>query len=107
MAVELVAVDVTERTTTWLKQETNRTRPNEGSDTSMPSGHASTSASLMTLANRNLKYIDAVGYKASDGNWKHYSRRRSRLGTGGSGRTLSFGFARRNGVGQLAGILHT
>ncbi len=60
IGVELAAVYATERSTVWLKRETDRLRP-DGSDTaSMPSGHASTASSFMTLANRNLGHIDAL-----------------------------------------------
>lgn len=57
LAVELGAVAATGGLTTQLKDATNRERPDERDDRSFPSGHASTSTSYATLANRNLEYI--------------------------------------------------
>jgi hypothetical protein len=56
--VELAAVGATSSVTDWLKDATNRTRPDRGSDKSFPSGHASGAFSYMTLANRNIDLID-------------------------------------------------
>jgi hypothetical protein len=60
VGVELAAVYATENATTWLKHQTGRLRPNGSNNGSMPSGHASTATSFMTLSNRNLSHIDAV-----------------------------------------------
>ena len=59
-AVECGAVAATGAATHVLKVEMHRHRP-DGSDTmSFPSGHTSAAFSCVTLANRNLDYIDAV-----------------------------------------------
>ena len=55
--VELLAVGATDNITGWLKDGTNRTRPDKTSDTSFPSAHASEAFSFATLANRNLDSI--------------------------------------------------
>ena len=60
VGVEFAAAYATGSATDWLKHETDRARPNGGSPTSMPSGHASTATSFMTLSNRNLCHIEAV-----------------------------------------------
>ncbi len=59
-AVELGAVAATTGATSFLKGATNRQRPDETDDRSFPSGHASLAFSCATLANRNLRYVDAV-----------------------------------------------
>ena len=56
-AVELLAAGATENVTSWLKDGTNRTRPDKTSDRSFPSGHASEAFSFTTLANRNVDSI--------------------------------------------------
>jgi hypothetical protein len=56
--VELAAAGATSGATDLLKGATNRTRPDESSDRSFPSGHASGAFSYMTLANRNIDSID-------------------------------------------------
>lgn len=60
LAVELGAVGATGALTSWGKDATGRERPDESDDRSFPSGHASTSASYATLANRNLEYIEPL-----------------------------------------------
>jgi hypothetical protein len=55
--VELLAAGATDNITNWLKDGTNRTRPDKTSDRSLPSGHASEAFSFATLANRNLDSI--------------------------------------------------
>jgi hypothetical protein len=57
-AVEGAALWAVSASTTTLKDVTERTRPDEGSDNSFPSLHASTSMASATLANRNLQSID-------------------------------------------------
>jgi membrane-associated phospholipid phosphatase len=55
LAVELAAVGLTEGVTSGLKAATNRSRPDDPTDTtSFPSGHASEAFSGATLSNRNL-----------------------------------------------------
>jgi membrane-associated phospholipid phosphatase len=56
IAVEGVAVAVTEEVTNLMKDTINRTRP-DGGGASMPSGHSSLAFSVATLSNRNLKSI--------------------------------------------------
>jgi membrane-associated phospholipid phosphatase len=56
IAVEGVAVAVTEEVTNLMKDTINRTRPDGGS-ASMPSGHSSLAFSVATLSNRNLESI--------------------------------------------------
>ncbi len=58
LGVELAAVGATSSVTDWIKDATDRTRPDERSDNSFPSGHASGAFSYMTLANRNIDSID-------------------------------------------------
>jgi len=58
LGVELAAIGATSSTTDWIKDATDRTRPDERSDNSFPSGHASGAFSYMTLANRNIDSID-------------------------------------------------
>jgi len=58
LGVELAAIGATSSTTDWVKEATDRTRPDERSDNSFPSGHASGAFSYMTLANRNIDLID-------------------------------------------------
>jgi hypothetical protein len=55
--VELLAAGATDNITSWLKDGTNRTRPDKTSDRSFPSAHASEAFSFATLANRNLDSI--------------------------------------------------
>jgi hypothetical protein len=55
--VELLAAGATDNVTGWLKSGTDRTRPDETSDRSFPSAHASEAFSFATLANRNLDSI--------------------------------------------------
>lgn len=57
-AVEGAALWAVSASTTTLKDVTKRTRPDEDSDNSFPSLHASTSMASATLANRNLRSID-------------------------------------------------
>jgi hypothetical protein len=56
LGVEVGAELVTAGATALLKEATNRTRPNGGSN-SFPSGHASNAFSSATLSNRNLNSI--------------------------------------------------
>jgi len=56
--VEFAAVRATDAATGFLKDTTDRTRPDKSSDDSFPSSHTSAAFSYMTLANRNLNYID-------------------------------------------------
>lgn len=58
LGVELAATGATSSVTDWIKDATDRTRPDERSDNSFPSGHASGAFSYMTLANRNIDSID-------------------------------------------------
>jgi hypothetical protein len=58
IGVELAAIGATSSVTDWIKDATDRTRPDERSDNSFPSGHASGAFSYMTLANRNIETID-------------------------------------------------
>ena len=55
--VELVALGATAGATELIKKTTGRERPNDGGNTSFPSGHSSGAFSLATLANRNLNSI--------------------------------------------------
>jgi len=57
LGVELIAVGATSAATSWLKDATDRTRPDRSSDRSFPSAHTSSAFSYMTLANRNLDSI--------------------------------------------------
>jgi len=59
-AVELGAMAATGSVTSFLKSAAGRERPDESDDRSFPSGHTSSAFSYATLANRNLRYIDAV-----------------------------------------------
>jgi hypothetical protein len=58
LGVELVAIGATSSVTDWIKDASDRTRPDQSSDKSFPSGHASGAFSYMTLANRNIDLID-------------------------------------------------
>jgi len=58
LGVELVAIHETNNATDWLKGNTDRTRPDEKSNDSFPSGHTSNAFSCITLANRNIDMID-------------------------------------------------
>lgn len=58
IGVELAAAGATSSMTDLVKDVTDRTRPDERSDNSFPSGHASGAFSYMTLANRNIDSID-------------------------------------------------
>lgn len=55
--VELLAVGATGSATSWLKEATDRTRPDGSSDRSFPSAHASGAFSLATLSDRNIDSI--------------------------------------------------
>jgi len=59
--VEFAAVRATDGATGFLKDATDRTRPDKSSEDSFPSGHTSSAFSYMTLANSNLDYIDLPG----------------------------------------------
>jgi hypothetical protein len=56
--VELAAIGATSSISGWLKDSTDRTRPDKSNDRSFPSSHASGAFSYMTLANRNIDSID-------------------------------------------------
>jgi membrane-associated phospholipid phosphatase len=62
LAVEGVAMGITEGTTSLLKEVTDRTRPDGSDHQSFPSSHASGAFSSSTLANRNLDYIRMPWY---------------------------------------------
>ena len=53
---------LTDFATSQLKDAVGRTRPDDSSDQSMPSGHTSASFAGATLANRNLDYIEMNRY---------------------------------------------
>jgi hypothetical protein len=57
IALGAAAMGLTQGTTELLKGLTDRTRPDESNDRSFPSGHASSTAGLITLANRNLRSL--------------------------------------------------
>jgi hypothetical protein len=57
LALGVTASGITSGSTTFLKKLSGRTRPNGGSNTSFPSGHASGTAVLTTLARRNLESL--------------------------------------------------
>ena len=57
-AVNLAAATAATETTSGLQRLTDRTRPNGTDDTSLPSGHTTTSAAYTQLASRNLDVID-------------------------------------------------
>jgi hypothetical protein len=57
LAIGLVASEVTGGGTSLLKSAAGRTRPDRSNDASFPSGHASGSAVLTTLARRNLEFV--------------------------------------------------
>lgn len=58
LGVELAAIGATSSVTDWIKDADDRTRPDDSSDKSFPSGHASGAFSYMVLANRNIDSID-------------------------------------------------
>jgi len=57
LGVELAAIGAARGATSWLKDATHRTRPDESSDVSFPSAHTSSAFSYATLANRNIDSI--------------------------------------------------
>ena len=57
-AVEGLAVGITAGSTEFLKRVTNRTRPDQADDLSVPSGHSSNAFAMATLANRNLNTLN-------------------------------------------------
>lgn len=57
-AVDLAAATAAIETTSGLQRLTHRTRPNGSNNTSLPSGHTTTSAAYTQLASRNLGAID-------------------------------------------------
>jgi membrane-associated phospholipid phosphatase len=59
-AVEAGAVAATGALTGWLKDGSNRERPDGSDNKSFPSGHTSLAFSFATLANRNLDSIDSL-----------------------------------------------
>jgi hypothetical protein len=62
LAVEGAAYGLMGLATDGLKSAVGRERPDESSNSSMPSGHSSSSFSGAALANRNLDYIDMNCY---------------------------------------------
>ncbi len=56
-AVGWVALEATSKTTTFIKEQTGRTRPNHGDNLSFPSSGASVPFTYSTLANRNLDSV--------------------------------------------------
>ncbi len=58
LSVELAALGATSSITARLKDLTDRTRPDNTTDNSLPSAHASGAFSAATLSNRNLDNID-------------------------------------------------
>jgi len=60
-AVELGAVATTGALTGWLKDGTDRRRPDGSDHESFPSGHTSLAFTFATLANRNLDSLDSLG----------------------------------------------
>lgn len=60
-AVEAGAVVATGALTGWLKDGSNRMRPDGSDSESFPSGHTSLAFTFATLANRNLDSLDFLG----------------------------------------------
>ncbi len=60
-AVEAGAVVATGALTGWLKDGSNRERPDGSDHESFPSGHTSLAFTFATLANRNLDSLDSLG----------------------------------------------
>ncbi len=60
-AVEAGAVAATGALSGWLKDGSNRERPDGSDNESFPSGHTSLAFAFATLANRNLDSIDFLG----------------------------------------------
>lgn len=58
IGVSWAALKATHSTTSFLKEETSRTRPNGTNDLSFPSGCTSKSFATATLSNRNIEFID-------------------------------------------------
>ena len=58
MLVETSAAVIASSVTSALKNNTGRTRPDDSNDRSLPSAHASTTASFATLTSRNIDAID-------------------------------------------------
>jgi hypothetical protein len=58
--VEVGASEVVGQTTTLLKDQIERTRPDHSDVDSFPSGHAVRAFSYMTLSNRNLQSVEAM-----------------------------------------------
>ena len=57
LSVGLGAIFLTKATTSFLKDETNRLRPNKLNNRSFPSGHISNTAVHATLASKNIRYL--------------------------------------------------
>lgn len=58
VGIEWATLKAVHASTSFLKQETNRKRPNGTNDMSFPSGCTSKAFSTATLSNRNLDYLD-------------------------------------------------
>ena len=66
LAVGYGALQVTRNTTFFLKDVTERTRPDESRDTSFPSNHASKAATYAILASRNVESLPiSDGFKTA------------------------------------------
>jgi hypothetical protein len=57
LAVGATAWGVTSGTTEFIKDKTERTRPDKSNNRSFPSGHTSSAASFTTLGRRNIPYL--------------------------------------------------
>ncbi len=66
ITVGYVALHSTRNTTFFLKDQTNRTRPDQSNDESFPSNHAGKAAVVSMLASRNIDSLPISGvYKTS------------------------------------------
>jgi membrane-associated phospholipid phosphatase len=66
LAVGYGALQVTRNTTFFLKDVTDRTRPDESRDTSFPSNHAAKAATYAILASRNIESLPlSDGFKTA------------------------------------------
>lgn len=58
ICVEYSAFCISKGATAFLKDKTNRKRPDSSDDRSFPSGHTNNAISYSTLSNRNLEYLE-------------------------------------------------